>query len=171
MKKSILNTSIKACNGYGLTLNALWIFASLLYIIWFLRRNSNLTKIQGKVVNKEEINICKTNDNDFSFLNMFTGKKSHCILEIEYMINNKKDYKIIEYNKCNDLNIKDDISLSYDNDNKEIIIDEYNQILKKIFYFVIIFMLVIILFTFLRIFYSDNKWMKIYISLQCFLPG
>lgn len=170
MKKSILNTSIKACNGYGLTLNALWIFASLLYIIWFLRRNSNLTKIKGKVVNKHEINICKEDDNDFSFLNMFTGEKSHCIIEVEYMINNKKEYKKIEYNKCNGLNIKDDILLSYGN-NKEIIIDEYNQILKKVFYFVIVFMVVIILFTFLRIFYSDNKWMKIYISLQCFLPG
>ena len=171
MKKSIFNTSVKACNGYGLTLNALWIFASLLYIIWFLGRNKNFTKLKGKVINKHEINICKADDNKFSFLNMITGEKSHCMVEVEYMINNKKASKKIEYNKCNDLNIKDDILLLYNNNNKEIILDAYNQILKNLLYFVIILMLVIILFTFLRIFYSDNKWMKIYISLQCFLPG
>ena len=73
------------------------------------------------------------------------------------------------YNKCDEINIGDNIAILYNKD--EIIIEQYNELLKKVYYFVIIFMCIIILFTFLRIFYHDNKWMKLYISLQCFLPG
>lgn len=79
--------------------------------------------------------------------------------------------KEIEYNKCDEINIGDNIDILYNKDKDEIIIEQYNELLKKVYYFVIIFMCIIILFTFLRIFYHDNKWMKLYISLQCFLPG
>lgn len=171
MKKSILNTSIKACNGYGLTLNAVWIFGSLLYITWFLKKNKGFIKIKGTVTDKKQVDICKVNENNFSFLNYVSGEQSHCIVTVEYNTNNRINKKEIEFNKCDEINIGDEIEIMYNQEKDEIILDKYNEILKKVLYFVIIFMLVIILFTFLRIFYSDNKWMKIYISLQCFLPG
>lgn len=170
MKKSILNTSIKACNGYGLTLNAIWIFASLVYIIWFLKKKKGF-KINAKVIDKKQLDICKVDENKFSFLNSVSGEQSHCILTIEYNTNNRTNKKEIDFNKCNDINIGDEIEILYNQEKDEIILDQYNEILKKVFYFVVVFMLIIILFTYLRIFHSDNKWMKIYISLQCFLPG
>ena len=171
MKKSILNTSIKACNGYGLTLNAIWIFASLVYIIWFLKKKKGFIKINAKVIDKKQLDICKVDENKFSFLNSVSGEQSHCILTIEYNTNNRTNKKEIDFNKCNDINIGDEIEILYNQEKDEIILDQYNEILKKVFYFVVVFMLIIILFTYLRIFHSDNKWMKIYISLQCFLPG
>lgn len=171
MKKSILNTSIKACNSYGLTLNAIWIFSSLLYILWFSKKDEGFIKLKGKILNIEENNICKINDNDFSLLNYISGNKNHCILEIEYFINDIKKINKIDFHKCDNLSIGQNIDILYNENKNEIIIDYYNQLLKKVLYFVIFFMSIILIFTFLRIFYSDNKWMKIYIGLQCFLPG
>lgn len=171
MKKSILNTSIKACNGYGLTLNAIWIFGSLLYIIWFLKKDDGFVKIEGKIIDKKQLDICKIDENKFSFLNYVSGEQSHCIINIQYNTENGIKNKEIEYNKCDEINIGDNIDILYNKDKDEIIFEQYNELLKKVYYFVIIFMCIIILFTFMRIFYHDNKWMKLYISLQCFLPG
>lgn len=56
------------------------------------------------------------------------------------------------YNKCDEINIGDNIDILYNKDKDEIIIEQYNELLKKVYYFVIIFMCIIILFTFLRIF-------------------
>ena len=89
---------------------------------------------------------------------------------LQYNTENGIKNKEIEYNKCDEINIGDNIDILYNKDKDELIIEQYNELLKKVYYFVIIFMC-IILFTFLRIFYHDNKWMKLYISLQCFLPG
>ena len=97
MKKSILNTSIKACNGYGLTLNVVWIFTSILYIIWFLKKDEGFVKIEGKIIDKKQLDICKINENKFSFLNYISGEQSHCIINIQYNTENGIKNKEIEY--------------------------------------------------------------------------
>ena len=49
---------------------------------------------------------------------------------IEYNRTNKKE---INFNKCNDINIDDEIEILYNQEKDEIILDQYNEILKKYF--------------------------------------
>ena len=170
-KKSIINTGVKACNAYGLTLNAIWIFTSFIYMYWFLKRKKTLIHINGKIINIIESNVCKKEDNEFSFLNILTREKSYCTIELEYNINNKTINKKLEHYNCSNFKVGGPIELLYHKDNDEIIINTKNKLYEKLYYIVLVLVIIIIIFTILRIFYSDNKWMKIYISLQCFLPG
>jgi hypothetical protein len=166
----IANTSVKVCNSYALILNSIWIFSSIIYIYLHYTKYKNTLKIKGKIVKIEILNQCKIKDNKKSFFNHFKGDKYHGILEIEYTINNEKKNIKIEHDKCKDLIIGGDIELLYNVNDKQVMIDQSN-IYSNILYFVIIFLVIILFFTILRIFYSNNKWVKIYIAFQCLLPG
>tara|TARA_B100000214_G_scaffold371317_1_gene347452 strand:- start:2209 stop:2736 length:528 start_codon:yes stop_codon:yes gene_type:complete len=169
--KSLIDTSLKTCNGYGLILNAFWLLTSLLYIYWFLKRESEYTLKKARIINIIDRKICRKRNNYFPFLTTITGEENFCTLSLEYTINNETINKQIEYNKCNHYRVSDTIDILYNKETREIILDNQNKLFRNLFYIIVIFLIIIIIFTFLRLFYSDNRWMKIYIALQCLTPG
>ena len=152
-------TLFNFCNSSALLVNLLIFIVCIIYIVWwYLGINTKYIKTIGRIISINDGSSIKT-----------CIEKTPCLLEIEFQVNNKKlKEKVDGIGDLNKYSVGKDILILYNKtDNNDIILSKKWNILKGAFYIACVFLFLIIITSYLRIYHTDSTIVKWLISIEC----
>lgn len=169
-KKSIVDKGIYFCNTIALISNFIFFIISLIYIIWYMNFNKKYMKTNAKVIsisNKSDIELCieKQKRNRKTT----PKKRSFCIIEVEFIVNNNKYNVKIDTNEYSNKYLEGTIvPISYNiNNHSDVILHKKHMLFKVLFYIALVILIIIVITSYLRIYHRDNKFIKWWIGIEC----
>ena len=165
MGKDFMKTSLEFCNRWGKISSVVFIIVLAVAVVFLVMDGQNYKETTGlvKEVKKEG---CVSRERVVN-----TGRRSRvelysdCYLTVEYTVNGKK---IVHDLHTEDVVHKsgESIKLQYNVNNPKII-RVYNEMYYYLKWICLIFLILVSITLYLRIYHSDNKYVESFIAVSC----
>ena len=165
MGKDFLKSSLELCNTWGKISSVLFIIILIIGLVYLLIDGQRYKQITG-VVKEVKKDGCVTKERVVN-----TARRSRvelysdCYLTVEYNVDGKK---IVHDLHTEDVEHKsgESIKLEYNLNNPKII-RVYNGMYYYLKWICLIFLILVSITLYLRIYHSDNKYVESFIAISC----
>ena len=164
MNNSFINTGLKYCNRFGIIKNVIGFVMCIIYIMYYSFHNMDHIETSARVLSVQSCDL--KIENSYSRYGNNSHPYFHCLLDVEYTVNNKKYTNKLYTDDERKYRKGQIISIDYSESNPNNI-REHSVSLKYLFYFAVFMLVLLLITTYLRVYHSDNTNMKWFIGITC----